>query len=105
MSTRNSSARTQRTGFNDGNETWTESIILYTTSSQMLLDSPYNRIFHEKCQRFALGLSPLRTSKRRVCVPPHPRRTINQQRKWDFGLWLNQVDGKRTKFCVINAKA
>jgi hypothetical protein len=55
MSTRNSSARNQMTGFDEGNETWAEFVTLYTTSSQMLLDSQYNRIFLEKCQRFTLG--------------------------------------------------
>ncbi len=55
MSTRNSSARNQMTGFDEGNETWAEFVILYTTSSQMLLDSQYNRIFLDNCQRFTMG--------------------------------------------------
>ena len=57
MSTRNSSARNQMTGFDEGNETWAEFVILYTTSSQMLLDSQYNRIFLDNCQRFTMGCS------------------------------------------------
>lgn len=48
MSTRNSSARNQKTGFHDDNEAWAGLIILILLGT---LDSNYNRIFLGNCQR------------------------------------------------------
>jgi len=48
MSTRNSSARNQKTGFHDDNEVWAGFVILSLLGT---LDSKYNRIFPGNCQR------------------------------------------------------